>query len=724
MDLISPYYMDMCIEGDKVYACGLFGVVNYSLDRGQTWQIRTTYTDEMLNSITSFGNTVITAGTGGIIRYSNDGGKNWGIPEKIVTATIKSVVLIDELNAIAVGNLGVILKTSNGGKSWTQIFGISTSSDIFSAFVTESKKILIATIDGQIYKSDDYGENWIEINIPIGFINPRKFTYSFDKVIYLLTDNVLLKSIDEGETWIYYSNPIRKSDFCSFTENGNGFIGGAFYNSKLLRMEKDTSVVDTINVTEYYGEIFKPAFKDLKYFDKKNAIAVGVYGAIFSTEDAGKTWKQISYFYTYPPNGQISAIYFINDSIGFMGTDRESLYKTTNKGNTWNYIRKDKNRGELSSISSIFFFDENVGMLKSEQWDGTLLITYDGGLNFIRDTVSRQLNGATFGFDLLYDSTFFFIGWRYFYNVWHTYYGLREFNGSWLNKGVFDSCQLASRYFLRNKIFLSGYFIDSCKLPEEPYMYYRGLIVKSEDNCKTWKKTFFDTIDVIRSVEFVDDSLGYAFSNSYINGIEDSTIVFRTTDGGESWHFFSNDTNIIRKIAILRNHNGKYAIGYGKNKKYLFTTDYGATWSPLPISTSYTIMGIYATDNYFYLKGICGTYNIMIRMKLKDEYISVKEETQSLPAPLAYMSLPYPNPANEYTNFDIVWDKRYDINENSFSITNVFGQKFDNPKLEILGRNDNRATIRWNTNGIPAGLYIFKLELDGYQRVQKVVLNK
>jgi photosystem II stability/assembly factor-like uncharacterized protein len=724
MDLISPYYMDICKTSDnKTYICGSPGVVYFSDNRGQTWSIGKTDSYGIFLSISALGNSAITVGYFGEISFTLDGGTKWNKPQKITSQKLNSVVLIDENIGVAFGDNGTIIKTTDSGRNWNQIQS-EILSNILYALVTESKKIIIATSDGNIYKSFDFGDSWSKVTIPVGFANPRKFAYSLDKIIYLLTDNKILKSTDEGETWHFFNNPNRKYDFIYFTRDGNGYIGGSQFNTKLVRVKNDTIVVDTINITAKFDEVLDTPIKGLVFFDESEGLAFGTYNFISKTYNKGDSWDLISYFNTYGSDMPLSSIFFLNDSVGFVGTKNEILYKTTNRGITWDYIKKDSLRDCFSSILSIFFFDENVGMLNSYEWDGTLLKTYDGGRTVKRDTVSRQLNGATFDFNFIHDSTFLFIGWRWFDNVWHTYYGLREFNGSWLNKGVFDSCQLASRYFLRNKIFLSGYFIDSCKLPEEPYMYYRGLIVKSEDNCKTWKKTFFDTIDVIRSVEFVDDSLGYAFSNSYINGKEDSTIVFRTTDGGESWHFFSNDTNIIRKIAILRNHNGKYAIGYGKNKKYLFTTDYGATWSPLPISTSYTIMGIYATDNYFYLKGICGTYNIMIRIKLKDEYISVKEETQSLPAPLAYMSLPYPNPANEYTNFDIVWDKRYDINENSFSITNVFGQKFDNTKLEILGRNDNRATIRWNTNGIPAGLYIFKLELDGYQRVQKVVLNK
>jgi len=695
--------------------------VNFSSDRGKTWILENSKSDAMLLSISAYGNTAITVGTEGTIRYTLNNGENWDIPQSITSLTLKCVVLLDEKTGVAVGDSGIILKTEDCGKNWKQIKS-EISSKIISAFVTKSKTILIATTDGKMYESSDDGDTWIQKNIPIGFFNPRKFNYSLDNKIYLLTENVLLKSDDDGETWQCFNNPDSKREFCCYLRNGSGLIGGAKFSSSLLKIESDTTVIDTIKLTKEFGEILPSAIKNVAFFDENDGIVIGVYGFIFITSDGGKNWIEISNFYTYPPDGRISVINFINDSVGFIGTHKETLYKTNDKGITWHYVKKDSLRGMSSSITSIFFFDENVGMMNSNQYNGTLLLTYNGGLNIKRDTASNYLNGANYGFDFLKDSSFLFIGWRWFYNVDHTYYGLREFNGTWQNKGVFDSCKLGSRYFYKDKIFLSGYFIDSCKLPDEPNIYYRGLIVKSDDNCKTWKRTYFDTMDVIRGVEFIDDNLGYAFGNGYIYGKENATVFYRTTDGGETWHFFSNDTNIIRKVATLRGLNAKYSIGMGREMKYLITTDNGANWSDIPFPTNFTLQKFYATENYFYIIGMWGSYNILLRLKLKDEYISVDEETQSLPAPLAYMSVPYPNPANEYTNFDIIWDKRFDLNELNFSISNIFGQKIEKPKLELYGKTINTATIRWNTGGVPRGLYVFQLEVDGYQRAHKVIV--
>ncbi|MFH1052200.1 MAG: YCF48-related protein [bacterium] len=722
MELITPYFMDMSVASDnKIYICGLDGAIHISEDKGKTWSIRNANCEDMLISISGIGENAITISSSGTIRYTKDGGLNWESPTSYISHSLNCIVLCDIQTGVAVGDSGIIIKTSDGGMNWYEI-QTGITSDILSALVTETKAIIIATVDGDIYKSSDNGDNWIKLNIPVQFGNRMKFSYSLDKVIYLLTENVLLKSSDDGDTWDYFTNPYSKSEFCYYTRNGNGFIGASQLKTKILKMCNDYQIIDTVNLSVDFEEVLPTALKRIEFFDDNHGIAVGVYNTIFVTEDGGINWEEISFFYTYPPEGKISSIYFINDSIGYIGAYRESLFKTSDKGLSWHYVKKDSLRGKFSSISSLNFFDENTGMMKSNEWHGTLLITYDGAKSVKRDTVSNQMNGAMFQFDYLEDSSFFFIGWRWFYNTDHTYYGIREFNGTWHNKSVFDSCKLTSRYYHKDKIFLCGYYIDSCKLPDEPYIYYRGMMVVLNDSCQKWKKILFDNTEIINAVEFVDDNIGYAYANDYIYGKADKTIFYRTTDGGESWHYLSNDTNIIQKVATLKNYNNRFNIGYGREMKYLFSSDYGSNWSEINLPTSFSVQDFFATENCFYVTGMKGTFSYIYRLKLKDEYISVSEETQSLPAPLAYISIPYPNPANDYTNFDIIWDKRYDIEEINFSVSDVYGRIIENPVIESITQSVNKATIKWKTDYIPKGLYIFQLEVEGYKRTQKVIV--
>jgi photosystem II stability/assembly factor-like uncharacterized protein len=727
-EFMNSDYMDMCIDDDNhAFICGYYGAVIMSEDKGNTWtKCPITPNNAFLMSIDAKENTVIAVGFDGVIVYSNDGGKSWNTPDSVTSESLRSVVLIDSQTGVAFGNFGTIIKTTDGGKSWREI--ISGISDyIYTAVVTDTESIIIATNEGNIFKSIDYGESWTKSDIPyLTFNISNSFSYSLDKSIYLLTEYKMLKSTDDGNSWSVLNKPYPKSNYCFYTQNCNGYHIGDWLRLKIMKVENDTTIVDSTNL----GKSIEPTqithLKRIAFFDENNGIAVGSKNFISRTTNGGKSWNLESYLNSFMDDPAhvytFGDIFFLNDTIGFIGSYFENIFKTTNGGATWKYIEKDESRGGYNHISQMYFFNENKALMRSSaSTNRTLLTTCDGGRTVKRDTV-RELNGAPPIFHHIENDTFFIRGWRWFYNTYHSYYGFRNFEGQYWNVGVFDSASLGCPYFVnRSNIFMCGSFIDSSLLPEEPDIYYRGFLVHSKDSGKTWSRTFFNTLQVVNSLLFIDENLGYAFGMTSLYGPEENTIVFKTTDGGNDWAVI--DTNIIRITATLKPPNDRFCFGSDRGNP-VFSADGGQNWEGWIVPEGLHILKIYTTVNYAYMTGrATDSYTFVFRYKLKDEYMPVKDyEIQTRPAPLAYISIPFPNPIKNYVNFNIVWDRKYDFDDLKINVYNLNGEKINNPILEFNSKTINTGILTWYPEGLPAGIYFVELEVNKYKRASKVMI--
>ncbi|WP_343328332.1 VPS10 domain-containing protein [Polaribacter staleyi] len=113
---------------------------------------------------------------------------------------------------------GIISLTTNGGGSWTKISD-NLPQDLWVSRVIASKfkkARVYATLNGYrfddftpyIYKSDDYGQTWINIGkeIPTSAVNVIKEDSENENILYLGTDNGLYVSLNQGTSWEAFSN--------------------------------------------------------------------------------------------------------------------------------------------------------------------------------------------------------------------------------------------------------------------------------------------------------------------------------------------------------------------------------------------------------------------------------------------------------------------------------------------------------------------------------------
>jgi len=233
--------------GSALYAVGDRGQVLVSADQGRTWKQQSTPTRSMLTAVwfadESHGWAV---GDDAVILRTEDGGQTWcrthWAPE--LEKALFDVWFADRDHGFAIGSYGYLLHTNDGGLTWTEELltlveteeeaeeetGAESGDDwgmddwdedfneggdfhLNKIVLTDTERMYIAAEAGTIYRSDDAGETWLQLDSP--------YDGSFFSGMHLGGDSVLIfglrgnmfRSDDAGESWRQVDLPVDTSLF-------------------------------------------------------------------------------------------------------------------------------------------------------------------------------------------------------------------------------------------------------------------------------------------------------------------------------------------------------------------------------------------------------------------------------------------------------------------------------------------------------------------------------
>lgn len=139
-----------------------------------------------------------------------------------------------------------------------------------------------------------------------------------------------------------------------------------------------------------------------------------IYGAIFKTNDAGKTWHKNYFSNKYC----INDVFFLNDSIGYACGDSLTLYTTRTGGNTWNkYTFPNLPWLQfMFPLNNIYFFSEEKGFIVGGEHysKGGISKTFTGGALWYHPSSVNEMNCIMFtdeytayigGYGIIYKTT-------------------------------------------------------------------------------------------------------------------------------------------------------------------------------------------------------------------------------------------------------------------------------------------------------------------------------
>lgn len=573
-----------------------------------------------------------------------------------------------------------------------------------------------------LLKSDDEGNSW---EVATRNIRLSKEYQLLDGIIYFLTHK---GTRDTTTNEYYYTvryfkiNPdgneeeINKSDLLTYRIPI--FVGGNTY----------VSVPNTFRVNMFVRT------------DNGTLIAVGPNKTILKSKNDGQNWDLISYF---KPIGE-----YDGTKVKFLGRDTVLVF---------------------SSVRPFFFksFDGGVTFVPPKrevenfpESGGTLVIWDDAAFGFIvrkSFTHTEKINDST---DIIKsNSTYFYLynttdlgesfSKRYFYrshlftsdSVWYWLEKVAVTQGkvlcvfSWYRTKAIDTA-LNCYFYLFDKSFnpvdsiiqdKRYYFYRSNILIEDSIIYYLRTpsLYFSKDFGRNWEEFY-------SSLPPGDNAFEQHFKNYIlisnrkqigINKYEYKLLKFNlfnsvldTFSSTASLNFFAyNDT----LLAYILDNKFLYFFPLGIDSLDIY--DSVEVFAPMSEKPSFIVDAVTNGEDWYFLllkENGSGFLNRLYELNLakvvygEPKYLPVEPQLEKGFVYL-YNFPPYPMPARDYFTSRLYWDLPYTANDINVTIYDIFGNKQEGVKAELISINSYSGMLRVDCSIFPDGVYTAVLSLAG-----------
>ncbi len=676
-ELLNPYPTinslmgDYFISSQEGWVVGYEGLILHTTNGGYDWETQHSDPDESLSGIFFIDDTEGWTVGWSSIYHTTDAGVTW---EKQVKPNwpgdLYDVFFINHDTGWIVGAYKIIFKTTNGGENWYRImsnldeerwfYSVDFGDELHGCAVGGS----LSGDEGILMVTDDGGENWTEVTPP-GAKTLHKVSFMNSSTVWACgSGGQLYKSEDAGATWTSHQ----------------------------------------LATTERYV--------DIHFFDElKGALLMN--HEIRLTQDGGETWDSLV---TIDFNSSVSSFasgtYNHLVAVGYAGY----ITKSVNGGTTW----IDLTNSIRSPIYQIGFFNESDGFAVTGYFNAVGFIrTSDGGYNWEEDTTIE--NGPFYQMQIKGQSGFF---------LNNTSQMMKTVDGgeTWT---LYDVPDLTSYYYdIQFANDLTGYLCGS-----------NSLLVKTNDGGLTWQQITFEQNYKFTFMFFINENTGWLidWDNRHLvwttNGGEDwdavrliesnyifkphtiffineqigfvttaEGVLFKTTDGGNSWeqfYVFTGSEIQTSRVYFVNEEEGWYTNGY----RVYHTLDGGETWiNPQSFGFSHI-------KNMFFLENgqgwLCGEYGLVAGCNLSLD-INEDQETKAM----LHIS---PNPANRVIQVSLPGNK---VKIEAASIFNMMGQevaRFDN--INATG------SYRMDISHLSSGTYILKVSSPEGNRLGKFVVQ-
>ncbi len=273
----------------------------------------------------------------------------------------------------------------------------------------------------------------------------------------------------------------------------------------------------------------------VQFIDAEVGWAVGSAGTVLSTSNGGASWARRD---PGVPDSLV-ALHFIDASRGWVASDEGSILFTETGGRTW-----QSQHAGAEGLRGIEFADEETGWALTYPTAG-LLITVDGGANWVRVALPEESEIASFDF---VDGNH---GWAV--GASGAILVTQDTGMSWEPQQSGTGSDLLDVHFRNTG---DGWAVGR-----------NGTILVTEDGGRQWRAAPTPSVKTLRSIHFANASVGWAVGRD---------LVLRTADGGETWHRQAR----VRETDAHWFFFPEPTLGFvtGSRGEILTTDDGGTTW--------------------------------------------------------------------------------------------------------------------------------------------------
>ena len=306
------------VAQEAVYVVGNDGLILKSSDGGETWETQDSETTESLLSTYFLDiDTGFATGYSGTLLKTTDGGDNWNQVSRDCTPTdnchINDIHFANDQTGYA-ASYDTFLKTTDGGDSWEAKdnipFAGNRKNSVF--FVDEETGYLAG--DNRVIEKTENGWDF-EDNIPSGNSDWNDIYFTDENTGYIVSSYGQIRkttTAGEGENWWEVWETLLDIDghFKSihFTDENTGYVtgvktvwhgsqGGPFHTTGVILKTTDAGEtweeldLSIAEIEDRNGYNIVPTLYSIHFANSNRGYAVGGYGTILKTEDAGETWE-------------------------------------------------------------------------------------------------------------------------------------------------------------------------------------------------------------------------------------------------------------------------------------------------------------------------------------------------------------------------------------------------------------------------------------------------
>lgn len=406
--------------------------------------------------------------------------------------------------------------------------------------------------------------------------------------------------------------------------------------------------------------------------------------ALFSLQHHAQ-WNQIDSI----TRGNINSINFINADTGFVYAQPGTIWRTSNGGQSWDSIAINFT-GYLNDMD---FANDSVGYAVGGAWfphgvhyPYAIYKTIDAGLSW--DSIHVGGNGGEFTHVAAVSEMEFFATSQE--GMIHSDDGGQTYDTVSVSNLPWGTEQYTRVRFLNSN---EGYVLARSNL----FTGHLFKLFKTTDGGDSWHSIHADSV-LNFSLDFVMTAQG----NGLIVGNE--SYVLRTNNGGNSWQQvpISDISFFIHQIEEVDGHI--YGLGSDSDDTtsvLFYSPDFGSSWQK-QYSTTWTSGGLVDLSIPSTTAGYFATWRLVYK---NDQLISLKE---SEPSDFEM----YPNPASEVLSIKLI-----ESGVASYNIYTILGQKV--MKGVLFDEGESRISV----GDLNSGVYVIEM-VQGKQRVNKRFVKK
>jgi photosystem II stability/assembly factor-like uncharacterized protein len=670
-------------------------------------------------------NIVIVATNNGLFRSTN-AGETWVRSNNEMADSVILSLLFDAHVGLLAGTRTGAYRSTDDGLTWLAF--PSFPQKRVHSLVSDSNGFIFAATDSGIYRSTDDGNHWIQTNVGLTSIRITSLAVGQDDFLFSGTfGEGVFYSTDHGETWIH-------------TSLTTPWVYGIVISTKAsVFVWESTSIYRSTNNGETWISSGLMSVSSLAT-NPSGAIFVGTQyceasplcgsiqpGGLYRSEDDGITWDYIGFMYS-----NITVLNSNMENRMFVQSKSGALYRSADNGSSWtqNSLLIDLINVLLIKPDRTLFAGGRTGCFRSTDRGNTWINTSPGAIPY--EVLSLGFKSPNY----IFAGT---VGWRVYCST--------DDGVSWteLSLGLQPSQEVKT--FTSDS---SGYVFAGT---------FQGGIYRSSDNGDNWIQVNNGlgnlTVRCIVTSSFDDVIAGtdagiYSSSNhgdswsrigdsvigfvqtiqtfppniiligTYLNGI------YRSTNNGATWvQINSGLTNLNVRSIICISSKTFFA---GTAGGVFLSADSGNSW--IPTNAGLTNTGInslaYEPGGTIYV----GTWGDGV-FRSTQIVSNVREFSASLP--ISYMlKQNYPNPFNPSTELSFVIG--YLPARRNHAERDAGGSFVTLKVYDILGReiatlvNERKQAgeykVTWNAEGVPSGVYFYRIVAGEFIETKKMVVVK